>query len=342
MNENSFLIELEEALKGLPAEERKDILKDIREYFSDGREDGKEDGEIAASLGAPKVIAAELLEAYPLVRLSEEKDATQQVQTIKDDSFTKIDINAHHGSLYLSHSDDSETIIEIDGQPDKHTLTAEVIGDTLNIHVKNKSTWGFMLNFSKKAIQLKISVPKKLYESIHLKSNNGKIEAEKLIATSIHSQSDNGRIILTEIASSNLQVETDNGRIELVKVQSDQLKAKSDNGRILMNYVEADHIHAKTDNGRIELDQVTGNLIASTDNGRILLNTETLDQNIDFQTANGSIEINSSNMPMNASISAKTRHGRIDIFGENNSLSRFGKEEHQVKLKSSNGRITVR
>lgn len=342
MNENNFIIELEEALKGLPAEERNDILKDIREYFSDGREDGKEDEEIAASLGSPNVIAAELLDAYPFDSRDVVKDSSHQVQTIKNDSFSNIDIDVHHGSLHLSLSETTDTIIELNGQPEKLTLTAEILGDTLEIRLKNKSTWAFMFNFSMKAVHLNVCIPKKLYQSINFKSNNGRIEAEKLIAKRIHSQSDNGRIILTEIASSNLQVKTDNGRIELVKVQSDKLKAKTNNGRILMNYVEADTIHAESHNGRIELDQVNGDITATTDNGRILLNTETLDQNIDFKTANGSIEIISSLMPLNAAISAKSGHGRIDIFGENNSMSKFGDAAHQIKLKSSNGKISVR
>ena len=44
----------------------------------------------------------------------------------------------------------------------------------------------------------------------------------------------------------------------------------------------------------------------------------------------------------NATIFAKTGHGRIDIYGERNSRSRFGAELHQIKLKSDNGKITVR
>ncbi|OHX51210.1 hypothetical protein BB776_03475 [Planococcus salinarum] len=41
MTEQQFLQQLEQALDRLPAEERNDILQDIREYFANGRADGK-------------------------------------------------------------------------------------------------------------------------------------------------------------------------------------------------------------------------------------------------------------------------------------------------------------
>lgn len=57
MTEQQFLNELELALTRFASDERNDILQDIKEYFTNGREDGKSDGEIAASLGSPREIA---------------------------------------------------------------------------------------------------------------------------------------------------------------------------------------------------------------------------------------------------------------------------------------------
>lgn len=342
MTENQFIFELEQALKRLPMEERNDILKDIREYFSDGRDDGKVEEEIAASLGSPDKIASELLEAYPFKDEKVNIESSHEVLRIEEDNYTKVDIDVQHGALHLSPSDSSETIIELSGSTEKLDLTAEVINDTLYIKLKNKGHWLFFFNFNIKAVFLNVFIPKKLYQSISMKSDNGRIQAEKLISTRIHANTDNGRICLTELATSTLEAETDNGRIELLKVQSDQLKTKTDNGRILMSHVEADTIYAESDNGRIELKQVDGELTAMTDNGRITLDTETIDRNIDFQTDNGSIEIHSTCPPANASILAKTGHGKIDVYGERNSRTDFGAQEYTIRLKSGNGRITVR
>ena len=134
MTENQFISELEQALKRLPAEERNDILQDIREYFSAGRDDGKGEEGIAASLGSPSKIATDLLEAYPF----KENDiivqpATSEVITIQDNSFTKVDIVVQHGALTVLPSDATETRIELTGTKEKLELTAEVIGETLFI-----------------------------------------------------------------------------------------------------------------------------------------------------------------------------------------------------------------
>ncbi|WP_252503870.1 DUF4097 family beta strand repeat-containing protein [Sporosarcina sp. Marseille-Q4943] len=343
MTENQFINELEHALKRLPADERNDILQDIREYFLNGRDDGKEDEEIAASLGSPAIIAAELLEAYPFKETADMNvSPTSEVITIQDDSFTKVDIEVQHGSLAVLPSETDESRIELTGAKEKLELTAEIIGDTLRIKLKSKTHWLFLFNFNTKGVALNVFIPKKLYQSISMKSDNGRINAEKLIGKQIECRTDNGRIELTELAATSLDAETDNGRIEISKVQTDRLKAKTDNGRVTMRHIEADSIFAESDNGRIEFDQVDGELTAITDNGRIVLAGEHLDRNIDFQTDNGSIEITTTRKATNATILAKTGHGRIDIYGDRNSRSRFGAELHQIQLKSDNGRITVR
>lgn len=64
MTKDEYLEELGQALKGLPAPEREDILADFAEHFSIGKEQGKTDDEISTSLGSPHQIAKELLASY--------------------------------------------------------------------------------------------------------------------------------------------------------------------------------------------------------------------------------------------------------------------------------------
>lgn len=341
MTENQFIGELETALKQLPTEERNDIIQDIREYFTNGREDGKSESVIAASLGSPSKIAEELLGSYSFVESKVKIASTNEVITIQDDRFMNVDINVQHGVLFVSPSDSSETTAELIGSNEKLKLTAEVVGDTLFIRLKSLRHWLLMFNFNMKAVTLNVFIPKKLYQSIALKTDNGQISAEKILCKKITVNTDNGKIQLKEIAATTLTAETDNGRIEIEKVQVDHLRSKTDNGRIVMCHVDADSISAESDNGRIELEHVTGSIVGSTDNGRITLQTDSLDRNIDFQTDNGSIVIQSSSKPTNVSIHTKTGHGKIDVFGERNSRTVIGAGEHTIRLKSDNGRITV-
>lgn len=68
MTEEQFFAELTAALRGLPPEERDDILQDFREHFAAGRAEGRSDEEIARSLGSPRQIARELLAARHVER----------------------------------------------------------------------------------------------------------------------------------------------------------------------------------------------------------------------------------------------------------------------------------
>ena len=341
MTENQFIIELQQALHALPAEESNDIILDLREYFVNGRNDGKTDREIADSLGSPDEIATDLLSTYSFVENKVTRKNDAEMITITDNNFTKVTMNIQHGSLVVKPSDNSTTTIELDGINDKLKLTAEVVGGTLSIRLKNLRNLLFMFNLNMKPIILSVSLPKKLYDSVVMKTDNGRITAEKLLGKTINISTDNGRIKLKELAATDLTVETDNGKIEIDKVQAENINVKTDNGRIDMQHIDAENIDAESDNGSINLWDVNGSITGETDNGHITLETTTLDQPINFSTDNGSISIKSKTKPTNVSIHAKTNHRRINVLGERNSMTIIGAGKNIIRLKSDNGRIDV-
>jgi uncharacterized membrane protein len=55
-----FMQRLDDGLRRLPADERTRILADYESYFSDAEAAGRVAGEVAASLGEPAILAAEL------------------------------------------------------------------------------------------------------------------------------------------------------------------------------------------------------------------------------------------------------------------------------------------
>lgn len=61
MKTEAFLQALREHLKSLPANEVEDILRDQREYLQDAVRAGRSEDEATASLGDPKIFAANLL-----------------------------------------------------------------------------------------------------------------------------------------------------------------------------------------------------------------------------------------------------------------------------------------
>ncbi|MDF2067213.1 DUF4097 family beta strand repeat-containing protein [Bacillus sp. Cr_A10] len=337
MTEQQFLRELELALTKLPTEERNDILSDIKEYFRNGREDGKTESDIAVSLGSPKEIAQEILESH----VPEKIETTNKMIHVPHSNFSNVMMDIDYGSLNVFPSETDETFIELIGENEKLELIADVVNDTLSIQLKTKKFNFFSFLFLIKEMKVNVALPKKLYSSIVMKTDNGRIRAEKILGKTIKVTSDNGSIGLKEFASTVLDVETDNGRIDLEKIQVDKLSTQTDNGRIELRNIDAIQIRAKTDNGRIMMEYVNGNITGKTDNGRISLLTTTLDRMIDLETDNGSILVEAENEPTNVTIQAKTDFGGINILGEKNSRTVIGLGTNKVKLSSDNGKITV-
>ena len=114
---------------------------------------------------------------------------------------SNVDINVQHGAFIVSPSDSSVTTVELIGSNEKLKLTAEVVDDTLFIRLKSLRHWLFMFNFNMKAVTLNVFIPKKLYQSIAMKTDNGRISAEKILCKKISVNTDNGKIQLKEIAA---------------------------------------------------------------------------------------------------------------------------------------------
>ena len=339
MTEQQFLYELELALTRLPAEERQDVLSDIKEYFSNGREDGKSDSDIAASLGSPKEIAEELSENS--IDIPEKVPSSDKIIKIPHANFSNVMMDIDFGSLHVTPSDTEEATIELIGENDKLQLTAEVVNDTLSIRLKNKKYKFFSFIFLIKELRVNVSLPNKLYTTVIMKTDNGRIRAEKILGKNIKATSDNGSIGLKEFAATILEAKTDNGRIEMEKVQADKLTAETDNGRIELRHIDAEQVHTETDNGRIIMQYVNGSIVGKTDNGRIELLTASLDRMINLETDNGSILVETETDPSDVSIHTKVDFGKISVFGEKNSRTVFGAGVNKVRLSSDNGKIIV-
>ncbi|MBE1555390.1 HAAS signaling domain-containing protein [Sporosarcina limicola] len=78
MKKDEFQRDLRALLVRIPKEEQIEIMKDLEEYFENGKLDGKTEEQITASLDSPKNMAKELLVSYRL----EKAEATATTGTI--------------------------------------------------------------------------------------------------------------------------------------------------------------------------------------------------------------------------------------------------------------------
>lgn len=229
------------------------------------------------------------------------RDSTQTIT----ESFERLEVNGSNALVEIQPTKEEMTTIEIVGKKkfSRGYLKTIVEDDTLSIKLRDKRTW-VIFPFGYKPPTVKIYMPEKQYNSIRVKSDNGKIAVEGLRVKKIDLETDNGKIAVKDVEASSVRVETDNGMIDL-------------------NHVD-------------------GEIQAKTDTGLISMTTSDLDRSIDLKTDVGKISIQTDNEPTNATILAETDIGKINIFGTANNKTVFGNGEHLIKLKTDVGAILVR
>ncbi|MFJ7936250.1 DUF4097 family beta strand repeat-containing protein [Sporosarcina sp. NPDC096371] len=246
---------------------------------------------------------------------------TQEID-IQDNDFTSIDIVMNDGHVEVIPTHTSGAFIEISGHDVTDDVSVTVKDDSLSIVHKDKIQKLVSVNFGTKPTIVKVHVPQKNYNNLHI-------------------QSDNGTIDVKDLNTDTMTLESDNGKIKAASLISTTLKIQANNGLITLKDTTADSISIHSDNGRTELEDVKGKLVAKANNGRIDFRTDSLDDPIELTTNNGRIDVQTANKPTNATIIAQAANGSSTIFDEEKSHAVFGLGEHSITLSSHNGKITV-
>ncbi|KKK39232.1 hypothetical protein WQ57_05580 [Mesobacillus campisalis] len=238
--------------------------------------------------------------------------AKTQSETIKEERifnnehFSNIEIEGDNASVEIIPANNSTTRVELVGNAKKdreYTLDADIQKNTLAVTLNEKQLKFYNFGFPDAALAIKVYVPKKKYDTLRAELANGSVTAEEM-----------------EIKTAT--VKTINGEIDLKGLETSTVTAQSDNGKILLEDIEGD---------------ISGKII----NGSISFVTDHLDRNVDFESLNGKIEIQTAKEPANATIDAEVSHGNVTIFGDSIRDTVFGNGENLIKLTTLNGDVTV-
>lgn len=227
-------------------------------------------------------------------------------EKIFTETITAIDVDSNNAKLIVVPTKEPEVKVELSGYATKNKerdFSAEVEKETLVVKWKEKSIRLFNFDFGRNELTVKISMPEKQYESIVMKNGNGKIDMED------------------------------------IKVE--QVKVKTSNGRINLRNIEAESVDAQSSNGELTLDLVSGNIKGKTSNGRINIMTDDLDRSMQLTTSNGKINIVTEKEPTNVTFDVQVSNGKINILDKYQGNATIGNGDHTIKLKTSNGSITV-
>ncbi|WP_042144408.1 DUF4097 family beta strand repeat-containing protein [Paucisalibacillus sp. EB02] len=229
-------------------------------------------------------------------------------KVVQNPDITEISIESDNATIEVLPT--TEELITVtfsakESKYNKYKLDIEEKGDALSVELNEKiiKFINFNLDFDFSGPKITVYLPEKQYEKLTIDNVNGKVKVEQLDVETII-------------------VKTINGRIEMEDTNTTRTTVSSENGSIAFEYV----------NGTITSDVVNGSTTFITNN---------LDRTIDLESVNGKIKVQTDTEPTNATIEVNVVNGKVDIFGNDSSSVVIGDGEHQIKLKTVNGSVTV-
>ncbi|MCC5892789.1 DUF4097 family beta strand repeat-containing protein [Exiguobacterium sp.] len=340
MTEEQYLLELERLLMGMSVIERVDILRDVSEYFASGRLDGKSDAAMIEELGTPDALANELLGS-----VEPSSDVPKEPAVVKSQNvaFRNVSINVLQAHVQVVPSHDGFAYATLETERD-HGVTMDIVGDTLEIRIESERRFGLSNLFAwavTKAPVLHVELPRHAYEQVVIKNRLGSCDVRNLEAATVEVESENGTITANVIRAERGSFRSSNGKVSLTSMTGQTLDAQSSNGRVEVLASSVDRLDIQSSNGRLDIQDVNGAIDAKTSNGRIDCVVDALEHPVRLKTSNGRIDLRLKENPSDAVIRAKTRNGKVELFGDRANERTFGDGTVEVKLTSSNGSITV-
>lgn len=338
MTEEQYLLELEQSLMGMSVIDRVDILRDVSEYFASGRHEGKTDVELVQELGSPEAFAAELFDS---VEKDVDKLLSPSVVKSPNVAFSNISIQVQNAHVSVVPSSDGYAYATLETDTD-YGVTMDIVKDTLEIRIESERRFGLSDLFSwfgSKTPELKVELPRHMYQAVHLKNRHGLSSVHQLKAEHVMVESENGRVTLKEVESKRGVARSLNGKVVLEQIEGEEWEAQSSNGRVEVKHTHIARLNVQSSNGRIEMTDVVGAIEAKSSNGRIDCSLDEILHPLRFKTSNGKIDVNVRQTPTDTTIRAKTKNGKLDIFGKRTKERVFGDGTIEVKLTSSNGSI---
>ncbi|MFA1821806.1 DUF4097 domain-containing protein [Virgibacillus oceani] len=256
------------------------------------------------SLIALLLIVVGVIGAILTFSLNEEMTLTEE-REVDAANIERIDIQIDNGSVNIFPTDAAQATVSLEGvvtARDEPNFSVETEGDTLAIQVEEK--WRFFrMDLFSASPGLNIYLPEKSYQILTADMNNGAFRAEDLSVK--------------------------------------EIRVENDNGSVGLDRILAETTNVSTANGKIELHHVEGDIESRSNNGAISLAVGDLDRDLNLETDNGRITVQTESEPTNAVIDARTDNGRITVFGNSDWDTMIGDGDHEIRLRTNNGRITV-
>jgi hypothetical protein len=214
----------------------------------------------------------------------DDRKVVNQVQDIDGTTAKVIRINSNRADIHLHKSNDGQMQAKINGKVPKQDnvelkwtkegkeLYLKVIYKENDVKTENAEEKNEKEHTLPAKLKLDISIPVKIYDSIEIKTSDGKVVSNIPLQTTSEIKVDTkaGSIKLTDISGDQVHFRTDEGNIQLKKVRAGYMTLTSWEGDQYLQDYQGGNIKAQTHSGNITYNQVNGGVMTlDTKSGNI-------------------------------------------------------------------------
>jgi len=257
MTQKAYLNALEEALAGINANDKEELMADFKEHFSIGLDEGKSEEEIINHLGTVN----ELVESLDLKKLKTNPQETKVDRTFSEE-IDKVIIDGLHADVTISVSEDNQAHVDYD-------ISKRLLGK-LNTEVTTHQEG--------KTLTVTVSVLNKIFRN-NLDPIDLNIQLPQAIKT-LNCKTVSGDITIDELEFETLELQSVSGDIELENLTTDKININGVSSDLNCANIKG-NFQLKTVSGDIEIDQHTGSE----------LKIETVSGDIDYEGSASEIRV---------------------------------------------------
>lgn len=215
------------------------------------------------------------------------------IYTFEED-FNNINIYASSANISFKLSNDNKCNVEIIDD-EKISYNTNVQNNTLNIEYNDDENFHFFyfgINFSSPKIT--VSLPKRDYEKLNIKSSSGSINIpDNFIFSNADIISTSGDITYFADTSYDLIAKSTSGDVSIENIHSQNINASSTSGDInIFSSNISDHLEANSTSGDVFLSDISSfSISAECISGDVMLKNVMTADDINAETTSGDIDI---------------------------------------------------
>nr|WP_295971848.1 DUF4097 family beta strand repeat-containing protein [uncultured Bacillus sp.] len=278
-------------------------------------------------------------------------------KTVTSEKIKQIEIAHSSTDVHILPAMDKEITVELNGKVSRkmknlYKLEVKEDGDKLKIAVNrdNKLTSKVSINYV--SMVLEVRLPEKMYEMIDVDLTSGDIMLDHITADKITLNTSSGDIETADSeAVKSFSVHSLSGDLTMKNIKAENLQIDLISGDSDIQNAATNAAVLSSTSGDIQMNQVDGQIEASTMAGDIALMKEEMNSNMKIEATSGDVDIRFKKKPQSLSLKYNSASGEANVQldgmvfdekSEHSIIGKIGNGQYSLDVRTASGDFTIR